>query len=842
MSDNLDPDKLVFQSLTLNGDWALTYSEDFPDHFTRPGVNSREMLTATVPGTIHRLLMEQGLLDDPRLGLNSLKARWVEEQHWIYRRTFTLPPEATAPGSVVWLVCEQLEWSAAVWLNGEKIGIHQNAHRPARFAVTEWLKPGENQIVISVEAGLYETKTKPLIPHMGPGQLTNRSWQRKMQHQCGWDSQVRLMNVGILGDVRLEWSAAPRLDQVSVFATVSDDLCVATLRACAFVEGTQETPVAGTLSLCVVETGQTHSVAVQMPRGESSHEVSIRIETPQLWWPVGQGEPFRYTVQVRLETPFGTQALVKKTGIRRVELDQSPHPVTGRYFVLKINNRPIFCKGGNWIPADMLYSEVQPEEFQAYVALALEANFNFLRIWGGGLFAGPALCEACDAAGLLLWQDFLFACANYPGTDRVFAEEVRAEARWATRAMAHHPSLVVWCGNNELELFDWNNGWSKDGPMHPHYALFHRDLPRIVHQELPHCAYWISSPFSPDYLPPGDPTVGDQHEWGEGFDQDGWRCRVLVDRFADEGGFFGCAPAKTLRQFLPAAQQHVLSQSWFHHDNTFAWMSWSPEKLGLAYETIRRETGLDPFALDLDRFAYVGGLLQAEALTEYITNFRRRMFSSAAAVFWMFNDSWPTTNSWSIVDYYRRKKLAFHPVRRAFAPVTVVVAEEEGTVTVYGVNETAFDWQGDLHSGLFWLAGGLPREERTAAMLPANLSTPLASFPRAAWEEVGLSVSGAFAVLTQDGQTVAQHRLFLKRFGELEFAPPEVATHYKDGLLTLRSPTFVWGVCLDLDGEAPLSDNCFDLYPGIDYVLPWDSALGTPKLHGVGNTLWTGSV
>lgn len=240
--------------------------------------------------------------------------------------------------------------------------------------------------------------------------------------------------------------------------------------------------------------------------------------------------------------------------------------------------------------------------------------------------------------------------------------------------------------------------------------------------------------------------------------------------------------------------------------------------------------------MPLEEYAFASALLQAEALQEYILNYRRRMFSSASAIFWMYNDSWPVTHGWSIVDYYLRRKLAYHPVRRAFQPITVVVSAEKETVSIYGVNDTPQEWIGELRYGIFLLAGGRPLERMQHVKIAANASTTLATFARAEWEALGFCTSSAFAVLTQNGRTVAQHRLFLSRFHELALAEPLISQTLQDGKLVLSSETFVWGVCLDLDGELPLEDNCIDLLPGIPYSMPWNAALGVPHLrhaHGL---------
>lgn len=828
--------------LCLNGTWDLLYAEGpplvHPLHLMGPTLVGRAALKAPVPAPVHDVLLRAGRIDDPNVGLNSLRARWVEEMFWVYRHRFAVPDQAVEQRA--WLVFHRLEHEATVWLNGDQIGCHANAHRPAQFDVTGRLVPGENLLVVELSTGMHSAADKPGAEYAcaGADLLTKRPWHRKPQYQCGWDWSARLMNVGILGNVHLEWRHAARLGQVAVFAVPSETLSRATFFVRAEVESFGEGQRA-VLSTRIVETGQTERKEIDLTPGTSRHELQLNVEQPQLWWPVGQGPQALYTVEVEFACEGDLERIVRQTGVRRVAFNQDPHPVAGRYCVLEINNRPIFCKGGNWVPPDLLYSTVDGERYRALVRLAIEANFNLLRIWGGGLYADHALCEACDRAGILLWHDFPFACAKYPGDDPAFAEEVRREVRWAVRELAHHPSLVVWCGNNEIEWGDWEWGYDRQPRTHPHYALFHRDIPRIVQQENPSTPHWLSSPWSPDFLPPNDPTAGDQHPWGATLrvagGVDWWKFRDRADRFPNEGGVLGASSPATLRQFLPEGERALLSPSWEHHDNPFAVMGAQPGALGPAYATVQLWTGLDPLALPWEKYAFLSALLQAEGLVEYIANYRRRMWSSASAIFWMYNDSWPVTHGWTIVDYYRRRKLAYHPVRRAFAPVTVVTVWENDTVILFGINDMPEPWGGSLRYGLFSLAGTYPVDERCAVVLPPGASTPLARISGAHWDALGIANGGAFGLLEQDGMVVAQHRLFRARFGELRFANPDVDLHWDGETLTLRADVFVWGVCLDVDGDLPLPDNCFDLLPGVAHILPWPSTLGRPTIVRIGS-------
>jgi beta-mannosidase len=852
----------MYQSISLNGTWDLCHNDDFPQFLTAENLPGRHAFKARVPAPIHEVLMEAGHLDDPRVGLNSLRARWVEEVYWAYRRTFPAP-EGWDGEMPAWLVFQRLEMNAVIYLNGVEVGRHANAHRPARFDVTRVLRAdGDNTLVVLIDAGLFDVSEKPGVEYRDSPQarLTKIHWQRRGQWQRGWDWQQRLLNVGILGDVRLEWSDHPIALQWQAYATLRDDLKTATITVKVSILNPTGSPFLGSLALLVGEkaflphetmVGTLNELGhenIDMAPGESIHCVQASIDSPQLWWPIGHGEQWRYPIDVRLRFDYDPyvsdeQAFTTMLGVRKVEVDQSPHPVQGRYFILKINNRPIFCKGGNWVPADMLHSTVTPERYRELVDLAIGANFNLLRIWGGGIFADPAFLDYCDERGVLVWHDLLFACSKYPGDYPEFAAEVRREVTWAVREMAHHASLVVWCGNNEIEEGDWNWGYDHRYRTHPHYAMFHHDLPQIVTHEDPSKFYWISSPYSPDYKSPTDPTVGDQHPWRVSLQMAGgadwWVYRNFVDRFPNEGGVLGCSTPATLKQFLPEKEQYVLSPSWEHHDNPFAINDITPGTLGHAYQTVTLWTGLDPFTLDMERYAYVSGLLQAEGITEYIHNYRHRMFSSASAVFWMYNDSWPATHSWTIVDYYRRKRLPYHPVRRAFDPVTVVCAQDEDGVGYWCINESAEPWRGRLYYGTFAVDGGLVETDEFDCELPPNAAVSLGN----GWSADVFSgekafTYGAFAVLYDtDGNIVAQHRAFFARFGEMKIIrDPAIEMSVDNGVLTLKSDAFCWGVCLDENGDTPVPDNLFDLLPGIPYTLPWDErTLGEPRIVRLGN-------
>ena len=821
----------MMTTLSLDGLWELRWSDvqrgPRPDAFNRPDADPAYAIPAQVPGAVHLDLERAGILPDRNRNLGHLAGRWVEQCRWVYRRTFATPNLAGR----VWLHLESLDHDAVILLNGIEIGRHANSFRPCRLELTGRLAAGANNIlVIQIESGLHGAADKPSAGFLQAYDLTSkRHWLRKPQNQAGWDWSPRLMNVGLQGPVRLEWTAAgARFDQVSPLATVSDDLATGHLRVRAHCEGLGTAPQAAELRIRCA--GQDSIVPVEITPGFQTCEATLTIAAPQLWWPIGQGAQHRYVVETTLTIAGQVVAThTSKVGFRHLRFDQSPCPAGGRWFFLEINQRRIFCKGGNYVPADTVIAAIDASRSRRLVELARDQHFNLLRVWGGGRYEDQAFYEACDELGMLVWQEFIFACSRYPGTDGAFYNEIEAEATYQVRRLATHPSLFAWCGNNENELgaYDW--GYAKGNPL-PDHQLYHHLLPHVVAREDGSRWWQPSSPYSPDLLPPNADDVGDQHPWSLGFaDTDFRKYRSMDCRFPNEGGFLGPNSLPTVRACLPPGEDHTWSFAWQQHDNAIAhWNDPCPQDLMLRTwidRDIRRMTIAD--------YVYWGGLVHGEALSEYITNFRhRRSTTTGAAIFWMYNDNWPTVRSWTTIDYYLRKTPAFHPVRRAFAPVSVVVHEQGEHVVITGVNDTPAPLSARLRHGLIELAGNYVRDLQADVVLAPNAATELASFPRTAWTDPKTQI--AFAVLTQDGQVVARHRLILPLFREMAWPVAQPHVRVEAGQAIFTSDVFCWGVCLDLDGEVDLADNFFDVYPGQPYAIPW-TATEAPHILYVGN-------
>ena len=813
--------------LDLNGTWKLLWHEEQRSRVKcalQEEVALERYLDAQVPGEVHLDLMRAGWIDDPLTGMNCLKSRWVEEMLWSYRREFDLPAEAL--NMAAWLAFEGLDLVAEIYLNGEKVGTHDNRFYPCRVDVTGKLRAGRNWMVVVLDSGLWWAADKK-DPGVKSYALNKAHWLRKPYGEFTMDWSPQLLNVGIFKPVRLEWTPLPaRVDQLVAVAEVSPDLTQGTVRVRQFIEGLEGAENARALvSVELAGTGICKEQAFPLKKGLMPYELKLDVPDPDLWWPVGVGPQSLYSLRVSVsinDQPQGES--VRQIGFRRTQFNQSRRPDSGREFFLEINNRRVFCKGSNLMQADLISARANREVYAKLVDRALEANFNYLRVWGGGLYESDEFYELCDAKGLLVWQEFSFCGHPRPSFNEALRGTIIREATWNVRRLASHPSLIAWCGNNEMEggAAGWNSlmqpGMWNMGCEHNDYDLYHLAFPKILKAEDGSRYYQPSSPYSPDMEPPQADHCGDQHPWDVGFkDMDFRKYRTWTCRFPQEGGMLGPRALPTMMACLgEEPMRRIDSLTWRLHDNSVdGW--YAPSTVDAITEFW---LGKKPQEMTIEAYTYWGGLLQAEALSEYIANFRHRMFDSGGLVFWMFNDCWPCTRSWAIVDNYQRRAPSFYAVRRSFQPVTVVVADENTEVVVYGVNDTNAEVSGDLRFGVFTLAGEYPLDTHRAVVLPPNASTRVASFPKSKWTNP--ANSAAFASLADArGALLARHRLFLPLFKDLEWAPMQVTTHLEDNDVVFESSTFVWGICLDLNGDNSLPDNLFDLYPRVPYRLPW---------------------
>lgn len=815
--------------LALDGPWELAgfdgYGERIDARTLPAGMPNFQWIPATVPGSVYRDLARAGWLGDVHAGCNSLAAQWVERQYWYYRTRFRAPDGAAA--TRWWLVLAGLDLDALIFLNGGCIGAHHNFFRPCRIEVTTALVPGDNELLIRLDAGLLRAADRCGGDyHLEVTALeSKRPHLRKPQFGARWDWAPRLLNVGIGGGAWLEGAERVRVDDWSVAPLCTADS--AAFRARAWVDVLAASPQAVRLEIRDTASGDSAVSTSTLAGGTHLLEVELPRPLGERWWPQPLGAPRLHELELILRVDGAVCATHRlRSGLRHVALHQPPD-AEGSRFVLHVNDQPVFCKGANWVPPDLLYTAVTADDYRALVALAVEQHMNLLRIWGGGLYADPQLLTACDEAGILVWHDFMFACSRYPADDPEFLREVDAETRYQLRRLAHHPSLAVWCGNNEIEVGVADRWIECHNPEKPRdRSYFFEHLAQLVDAEDGTRPYWPTSPWSPDGRPPNDPASGDQHPWFVSLGTakgDYWAYRADTSRFPNEGGMLGPSTPATLADILPPGERSLTSRTWRHHDNTQN--TWRGEPL--LDHLLRVNLVAEPRALSFDDYVRYAGLLHGEALATAIDTWRARKFATAAAIFWMFNDAWPAVVSWTPFDYFRRRKPAFWYVRRAFAPLRALCVERDGRVEIRVINDRPQATPVAVRFGLFGFAGGRPIDERVEALAPANAAATIAALPLAEWDRRGVATHGAFALLDSPAGR-DQHRLLRSRFREMAFSAPRIGWARTAEGLELASDAFAWGVELGGGGNVVPADNHFDLLPGIPYRVAWPEEAPPP--------------
>lgn len=717
--------------LSLNGSWNLFHFE--PGQGVQKGAhredfNERDAIAVDVPGDVHTALIRAGILPDPYYDENPEACGWVEDYEWWYRTRFTVP--ADMQGQRFELVFEGLDTLADIYLNGEKVGSAQNMFTPYRFDVTEHLRRGEeNTLAICFHPVVLEAEKKDVSRYWSAF-YKPRVWVRKAQMGWGWDWGPRFVTVGVWRPARLEAHSVARIANLFAY-TVRLTENGAEVRLSAEIEriGEEERPLV--VSFFVRDHGQDWRVSAPVIDGKA--ETTLWMESPQLWWTHDLGTPHLYTVEAELLD--GTKVVHTDSirfGVRTIEVDQSPglEPDTTN-FTFVLNGVKLFAKGADWIPADNLIGSIPAERYRKLVQMARDANMNMLRVWGGGIYESPEFYNACDEMGVLVWQDFMFSCAAYPDDDEEFVKEVRREAEVVVKQLRNHPCIALWCGNNENQWIDSMIHWNE--PDFPFFGkrIYDEVLPQVCAQHDPSRLYWPGSPWGGDDA--NSDRAGDKHNWqvwaGMIYPRtsreeprsnptpEGVSYRHYAHdkgRFISEFGMHGSPALRTLQRNIPPDQ-------FFYDSEGFLYRIKDPD-------TSRKEKLFEAHVWqpkDIQEFVLLSQFVQAEGLKFGIEHYRRRKFECSGTLFWQLNDCWPGI-SWSVIDYYLNPKGAYHYVTRAFAPLLYTFRQEEdGSVTLWGVNDLLQKACSVLRIRRLRLDGSVLEEREHIAHVPANSSQQL---------------------------------------------------------------------------------------------------------------------
>ncbi|CAM1502643.1 Fc.00g074190.m01.CDS01 [Cosmosporella sp. VM-42] len=657
---------------------------------------------AQFPTVAHIDLLHHKLIPDPYIDANEVECLWVNDADWTYRTSEIPQIDVSSPSEHAVLVFEGLDTVVDVFLNGKQILASKNMHIQHRVDVTELLKQAEGQSSLELRfrnAPEFSREEKKRIGYKGNETDVHfggpeRLFLRKAQYHWGWDWGPAINTSGPWKTIYLE-TFERRIDEILVRQDVSADLKTAVIS----VKGSVEYPTPDqdlTLELHDPAGSQIQSHFLKAVDGH--FEASVALEAPQLWYPHIYGKQPLYTVTVKLPNYDSKSQMI---GLRRLRLLQHPlKHAEGTSFVFEINNIRIFAGGSCWIPGDFMLPRMTRQRYSDWLKLAKSGNQTMIRVWGGGIVESDDFYDICDREGILIWQDFLFACGNYPASED-FMENVGVEAEQQLRRVGHHASLVLWAGNNEDYMLAERWGWELDmkdekGPWDktdfPARQIYERLLPRLVQKLGGDVPYWRSSPYGGSFS--NDTTVGDTHIWGV------WHGKMspyqdyqnYTSRFISEFGFESCPSLRTLHRGITiTSERHAQSRIFDIHDKGPGHSRRYPMYMG---ENFRFR--MNP----LRDFVYCTQFLQAEAM-KYAYNCWRREFrgaeqeNCAGVLVWQLNDIWPGT-SWALVDVDLRHKPAYYITKRALAKVVVgmertVTKEPPYIVTGYPPQKHALD-------------------------------------------------------------------------------------------------------------------------------------------------------
>ncbi len=770
---------------------------------------------AVVPGCVHRDLLRLKLIPDPFWGANETELQWIEERVWEYRGTFTVPA-ALRGEDVVELVADGVDTVATVLLNGKEIARTVNMFLGYRWDVKSLLRPGKNELVVRFESAMdyirkhrTDHQPKEFNDPIGRSQVI-----RKEQCQFGWDWGPRFVTAGIWQDIRLEGWSGNRLEGVRVTQEHRKDGSVRLAMAAELARVEESAVIRWKLSLDGKVVGE-----------ESGNEIVVT--QPQLWWPSGHGAQPLYQLEIAVTSANGTVigTRSKKIGLRTIVLDRHPDQ-WGETFQFVVNGRAIFAKGANWIPAHSFVAGLTRADYERDLTSAVEANMNMIRVWGGGIYESEDFYDVCDELGLLVWQDFMFACSRYPA-DAEFLASVRAEAVYQLRRLRHRASLALWCGNNEIWALNFTE-LEADPKMRADYdALFHEVLPAVVAAEDAITPYWPSSPWRGDreHSHAAGEMRGDTHFW------DVWHARMPVKdyekytfRFVSEFGMQSYSSPETNATFSSSADNNVFGATMENHQKNR-----SGNQVILDYVSRRYR-----FPKGQDELIYLSQLNQAFCMQTGVEHWRRNMPRSMGALYWQLNDCWPGA-SWSSIEFTGRWRALHHVARRFFAPalVTAHVPGEETTIIgnyrrttvrevhLYTVYDAPQSVKARLSWDLFHLDGKKLKSGSKRVTLTYGESVLQQTLDAAPWLERHGRDHVYLRIALDIGNTrVSEETVFLTppRFLMLPTAKTKIEvrmTKPTDAVLSFTSDAFQHRFAFDLPGvEHRSTDNYFELFPG----------------------------
>ena len=790
---------------------------------------SEHWIRASVPGCVHTDLMSAGLIDDPFYGRNEKSIQWIGEKDWEYRKTFTIS-EADLLVSNMWVVLEGVDTYADISVNGLPVGTTDNMFRTWRFDISDKLKVGDNQLTIRFESVFRHDMPRYLgapyrlmaWPNNDQSDIWLSLYARKAGYHYGWDWGPRLITAGLHGSVYVESWNDWKIQSV-FFKTLSLDkpsartgkARTADLQADIEVLSDMECDAFITISR---GSQKVCGEKVVLKKGLNSYKLPFTIRNPHLWWSNGLGKAHMEEFTVRVDACGNTASLTDDIGIRTAEVIREDDD-QGRKMTVRLNGYDVFCKGANWIPIDNFPHMRERRDYAYLLESAALSNMNMIRVWGGGLYESEDFYELCDSLGIMVWQDMAFACGMFP-SDSTYLSNVKEEIKDNVRRLRNHPSLVLWCGNNENEIsyFEW--GWNRT-LTHDQRIDYEKGLKKLFYDVIPST---VDAEDGTRYYHPTSPvtghsgvpySMGDAHMWSVW--KGGWVEEYLkphnIARFMSEYGFISYPDMFSMKKFIPEWDMYTGSPSMLAHHRAYDDTTRDPN---YSDNTICRYLNRYAWVPEtFEDYVYMTQWFQAEAVKVAMEAHRRAKPYCMGTLFWQLNDCWPVV-SWSSIDYYGRWKALQYYSRRAYAPVLVSpYLAEDGTVSVKVVSDRIEEFNGTLETYVMGFDGNIIKRTDVRCYVNAEGTKDVFRI-----ESHELDGDTFLYVRLVEGNTIVSENIFFNRYpDEYTRLKPNIsieAVKTDDGIEMILS-TDKLARCLYLytDNENDFfEDNYIDLIPG----------------------------
>lgn len=758
----------------------------------------------SLPGDVHTALHQAKLIPDPYFGRNEEQVQWVAERLWVVERSFKM---RDAEGDW-YLDIDYLDTVASVYVNDFLALEAANSFRRYRPDVSSMLKAGDNKIRIifksSIAEGAERQGKQPFYIPYNPGNspIPDGNMLRKPQCHFGWDWNIAIAPLGLYGTIAVKKLETARIEHVVTRQTHNVDGSVDLQ-----VTATLFAKAAGVAQVSFALDREHVRLDVGVAPGETRINHVFHIDAPRLWWPSGNGPQELYALAVGLPG----EVVTKQIGLRTIELITTPD-AAGARFAFKVNGHEIFCRGANWIPADALYSLSSPAKTEDLLQSAKSANMNMIRVWGGGFYEQDYFYDLCDRLGLMVWQDFMFACNLYPSTED-FLDNVAIEVEYQVRRLSSHPSIALWCGDNELVgALTWFEESRKDRDRYlVSYDRLNRTIEQALKRALPEALWWPSSPAS-GYLDFGDAWhadgSGDMHYWSVWHENKSFdNYRSVRPRFCSEFGFQSYTSLPVIKTYADAKDMNVASPVMELHQKNAG----GNERIaGTMFRYFR-------FPKDFPNFVYLSQIQQGLAIKTAVEYWRSLKPHCMGTIYWQLNDTWPVA-SWSSLDYGGRWKAMHYLVKRFFQPVAVaaIPTDDGKSIRFSVVNDTLEEVSVDLSVSILTMKGERKHLKNVQAMCSPDaavtaLAIDVGDIPQGtllAWHFTasngmggeGHHVQGTYKALELEPAGLKVTHEVLEESGAVD--------------ITVTAKGLALFVMIESETDGKYSDNAFDLAAG----------------------------